>query len=721
MATYPENAAAVGVIDQLMGYGRLAEAEQACRFVLARTPDEARAWTRYGLICFMRGAVVEAEDALRRGVELNPVDSDALNNLSALQFQIGKHDDAEHNARESIRLGNRSAAPWTNLGHIALHRKDAKGAAEAYRRAVAIDGNNLAAWMQLTLCEQELEQWEGAEVAFERTLTLAPQDLGVRANYGWFLTNRGQALRALEVLQPVLIDAAPAVAAWTAAGHARNRLGDRAGAAEAYRMALKFEPKNSFARHGLAVALRMDWKLAEAERVIRELLADEPRFSPGWVLLGGMQREEEAKASFRRALEINPKPGTHSGLLLSMQYGANVDAEALLAAHREWGERYARPLMPAVPPVVMEKKAGERIRLGFVSAGFCRHPVAFLGLPVLEGLDRERFEIACYSDVYAEDAFTERFKRVASKWRVTAGKLNEDVMALVKQDEIDILFDLGGHTEDRLLLFARKPAALQVSWLGYVGTTGVEAVDCLLADRFHVRPGEEDRYIERVLGMPNGYVCYEPPADAPEVTDLPAVANGYVTFGSFNNPAKVSSLTLDVWGEVLRNVPESRLFLKYGGFDQREGQGRIVRELGARGIVEGRLMFSGWSEARELLRAYGQVDLGLDTMPYSGGLTTCEALWMGVPVITYPGKTFASRHATSHLMNAGLPQFVAEDRQGYVRLAVEWAEKLKDLAVLRGQVRERVKGASLCDVPAFARDFGAILDAEWSRRATKKW
>lgn len=716
MATYAENAAAVGAIDQLVGWGMLAEAEQGCRLMLARTPDEALAWARLGLIHFIRGSLPEAEEALQRTVELDPRDSYSLNNLSAVQFQRGRYDEAVGNAREAIRQGNPAASPWINLGHVALKRREWKSAAEAYRRAIAIDANNLDSWMHLTVCEQELGQWAAAEAAFVRSVELAPHDLGLRANFGWFLTNRGKAAQALEVLRPVLVDRVEAAPAWTAAGHALNVLGDRAGAAGAYLNALKHDAKNTFARHGLALALRMDWKLTEAERVIRELLADEPTFSPGWVVLGGMQREEEASLSFQRALELNPKPGTQSSWLLSMQYGANADMTSLLAAHREWGERYARSLMPAVPPVAREKKEGERLKLGFVSAGFCRHPVAFLGLPALERLDRERFEIVCYSDVYAEDAFTARFKQMANKWHVTAGKLNEDVLALVKQDEIDILFDMGGHTEDRLLLFARKPAALQISWLGYVGTTGVEAMDCLLADRFHVRPGEEAGYIEKVLRMPNDYVCYEPPADAPDVADLPAVAKGYVTFGSFNNPAKFSSLTFDVWAEVLRAVPRSRLQLKYGGLDQVEMQTRLRNALITRGIEGGRVLFEGWSESRELLGTYGQVDLGLDTLPYSGGLTTCEAMWMGVPVITYPGKTFASRHSTSHLTNAGLAEFVAEDRDGYVRLAVEWAGRVPELAELRRRLREQVRGSAVGDAEAFAGDFSRVLEGEWVRR-----
>jgi predicted O-linked N-acetylglucosamine transferase (SPINDLY family) len=193
------------------------------------------------------------------------------------------------------------------------------------------------------------------------------------------------------------------------------------------------------------------------------------------------------------------------------------------------------------------------------------------------------------------------------------------------------------------------------------------------------------------------------------MTPLPALSNGYVTFGSFNNPAKLSAMTLDVWAEVLKAVPESRLLLKYGGLDQPEDQGKYRATLGARGIEQERLLFSGWSKTPELLAAYGAVDLALDTMPYSGGLTTCEALWMGVPVITYPGKTFAGRHSTSHLTNAGLPQFVAEDRNGYVKLAAEWAGRPVELADIRMKLRGLLRGSELCNGETFAEGFLGLI------------
>jgi len=234
-------------------------------------------------------------------------------------------------------------------------------------------------------------------------------------------------------------------------------------------------------------------------------------------------------------------------------------------------------------------------------------------------------------------------------------------------------------------------------------------MDFLMADRFHVPDGEECCYTEIVLRMPNGYVCYGPPEDSPEVGPLPAPIAGRVTFGCFNNPVKYSPRILEAWAEILRRVPTARFLIKFAGLDDPQLQQRMWAEFTSRGIEAERIMLEGRSPHAELLAAYNRVDLALDTQPYSGGLTTCEALWMGVPVITFPGQTFAGRHAVSHLTNAGHEQFIAADSAGYIDLAVNWTSRLEELATIRSQMRERVRNSPLCDGPRFARDFLSLL------------
>ena len=274
-----------------------------------------------------------------------------------------------------------------------------------------------------------------------------------------------------------------------------------------------------------------------------------------------------------------------------------------------------------------------------------------------------------------------------------------------------------GHTGRRLLTFAERPAPLQITWAGYVGTTGVTTIDYLLADRFHIRPGEEALYAEQILRMPHAYVCYEGPAFAPEVALLPASTAADFTFGCFNNALKYSPRVLDAWAKILQRMPNSRLLLKTRALKQPELRERIHLHFAQHGIGPQRIVLEGDSPRRELLESYGRVDLALDTQPYSGGVTTCEALWMGVPVVTFPGSTFAGRHSTSHLSNAGLEQFVAADLPGYIELAVHWASRREALAIIRAHLREQMRQSPLCDARQFANDFLALLQAAWQRHS----
>jgi predicted O-linked N-acetylglucosamine transferase (SPINDLY family) len=264
-------------------------------------------------------------------------------------------------------------------------------------------------------------------------------------------------------------------------------------------------------------------------------------------------------------------------------------------------------------------------------------------------------------------------------------------------------------------VFARKPAPIQVSWIGYPGTTGLAAVDCLVADRQQVPERDEALYRERILCLEGGYVAYTPPAEAGPVGPLPARSNGWPTFGCFSNAMKLNEPLLGRWCEILRRLPEARLILKYGRLDEPLVEGRLREQFVRHGIDRQRVEILGHTDRAQHLAAYGRVDLALDTFPYSGGVTTCEALWMGVPVIAWPGATFAGRHSLSHLTAAGLPELVARDADHYVDLAVEWATNLERLEALRAGLRQRVTASPLCDGRRVAEQLARHLVEAWRR------
>jgi protein O-GlcNAc transferase len=427
---------------------------------------------------------------------------------------------------------------------------------------------------------------------------------------------------------------------------------------------------------------------------------------------------DEALACYRRALELKPDfAAAHSNLLLALQYCPGVTPAALAEAHAEYDRRHAASLRGALAQHENVRDRLGRLRLGFVSPDLRRHPVGYFLVRVLENLSRQRHETICYSDRFVKDGLTHRLQTAATQWRDVIGMSDQRLAEQIRADRIDILFDLAGHTaHNRLLVFARKPAPIQIAWNGYSATTGLSAMDYLLADRHVVPEGSRQYYRERVLWMPDGYLCYDPPDGAPPVGPLPSSAKGYATFGSFNNLAKITADVAAVWAKILRRVPAARLVLKYRGLGDDAVNRRYLDLFAAHGVQPQRLELLPPRPDADYLATYHQVDVALDPFPYSGCATTCEALWMGVPVITCPLETFASRHSLSHLSNVGLTEMIARDLDEYVELAVSLAGDLPRLTALRAGLRERMAASPLCDGKRFAANLASVLHDAWEQR-----
>jgi len=359
------------------------------------------------------------------------------------------------------------------------------------------------------------------------------------------------------------------------------------------------------------------------------------------------------------------------------------------------------------------------LRIGYVSPDFFHHPVANFIAPVLAAHDRTAVEVFCYAEVKTPDAVTERLRGLVESphhWRDTNGMSDDSVAAAIRADGIDILIDLAGHTVGaRLLVFARKPAPIQATWLGYPATTGLTQIDWRITDPLADPPGlTDDQYSEKLLRLPTGFNCYQPIDDMPPVAPLPADANGYVTFGCFNHAAKLRDRTLEVWAELLRAVPGSRLCLKHRGFGLPSAAAEYRQDFERRGIPAARLdLISFIDDTRRHLAAYDRVDVALDPFPYNGTTTTCEALWMGVPVVALAGPTHMSRVGVSLLTRAGLPELVADTPARYIEIAAGLAADRERLRTLRAGLRARVAGSSLCDAARVTRELETALRQVW--------
>ena len=394
-----------------------------------------------------------------------------------------------------------------------------------------------------------------------------------------------------------------------------------------------------------------------------------------------------------------------SNLLSSHHYRWNVTPAELLTLHEQWNERYAAALAPQFRPTWPARK-DRRLRVGFVSADFGYHPVTRFVLPMFEGLDPQRCVKIAYSDRIEIDPLTERVRQSADEWRGIFGASDEQVAEQMRRDELDIFVDLAGHTaRNRLLVFARRVAPLQVTWLGYEGTTGLTEMDVLIADRFTIPPELEPHYRERVVRMPHDYVTYLPPLHDPTVAELPCERRGYVTFGSISNPAKLNDDVLQTWAELLRRVDNARLLLMFRHLDEPAVSERFLAKFREQGIAPERIELRGWQPPRQFYACYSEIDVVVDPWPFNGGATTCDALWMGVPVLTWPRETFASRHSLSHLSNIGITETIAQSRSDYVARGVELAGDMPRLRHYRQTLREQLRHSPLCAGEAFANDW----------------
>jgi predicted O-linked N-acetylglucosamine transferase (SPINDLY family) len=697
--------------------GRLPLAEEIYRRVLAVEPDQPDALRLLGVLCQQRGQLAAAETWLRRAIHAWPAQAESHNSLGITLKAQGRFEEAAACYRQAWELDPSSASAASNLGNV-LHALGRLGEAEAwFGRALDLNSRLPEAHNSLGLTYQAQGRLDEAVASYRRALDLRPAYAEAHLNLAAALKAQGNLEPAIAGYREGLRLRPNVPEAFNNLGNALQARGDWAEAADCYRQALQLKPDYAEAEYNLANTWKAQGRLSEAVEAYRRAVAQNPHLVEARNNLGnalqGQGRLDEAIASFRQALGQKPDhAGAHSNWIHALEHRPGITQAELASVQAEFERRHASPLRATWQPHRNSRDADRRLRLGFVSADLGCHPVGYFLIRVLEHLDSAQAEVVCYCDRERPDRLTARFRQVAAQWRDSLRLGDEQLTEQIRADEIDILFDLAGHTaRNRLLVFARKPAPVQITWAGYPGGTGLAAMDYLLADRHQVPPGAEPFYHERVLRMPDSYVCYDPPDDAPPVSPLPATDAGRITFASFNNPAKVNPEVIAVWQQILRRVPGSRLLMKYFAFDDR---GVAARYLDMFGAEAERVELSGWSPHAELLARYNEIDIALDSFPYSGGLTTCEALWMGVPVVTCPGATFASRHALSHLSAAGLTETIAADRAEYVERAVGLARDLPRLAALRADLRGRMARSPLCDGERFAEDLMRVLRTVWS-------
>ena len=638
--------------------GNFELAEQLAKALTQKSPSHSFGWKVLGAITQQTGRLQDSLASMKQAIRLAPNDPETHSNLGNALQELRRLTEAEASYREALRLKSDYAQAHNNLGNVL------KG----------------------------LGRFTEAEASYREALRLK-RDY-VEAHY-----NLGFTLNLLERLTE---------------------------AETSYREAIRLKPDLAKAHNNLGIALKDFGRLTEAEASYREALRLKPDYARAYANLGNILKDlgriSEAERSYREAIRLKPDYAeAHSNLLFSLNYVESLSTEAALMEAKRYGSAVS---FRAVPKFTSWETPRDvtKLRIGFVSGDFRNHPVGYFIEGLIKHLDQDQFELVAFPTTPKTNELTIRIKPHFHEWIPIFGKSDLEAATLIHQKGIQVLIDLSGHTaHNRLPVFAYKPAPVQLTWLGYCGTTGVQEIDYLLGDAYATPVEEENHFVETIWRMPESYICLTPPQQEVQIDVLPAQRNGYVTFGSFNNLSKMTDAVVSLWARILSCVEHSRLFLKTKQFnDERTVQDTIERFRKC-GIQADRLIIEGTTPSHIAhLKAYNRVDIALDTFPYNGVTTSAEALWMGVPVITKKGKRFIAHNGESIAHNAGQANWIAEDLDDYVRKAKLFAADLEALAKTRSGLRAQVLTSPLFDSRRFARNFEEAMTAMYYKAATRR-
>ena len=546
-------------------------------------------------------------------------------------------------------------------------------------------------------------------------VTLSPQDSEAHNNLGVTLKELGKLDEAEASYRKAIALKPDYAEAYSNLGNALKELGKLDEAEASYRQAIALKSDYAEAHSNLGVTLTELGKLDEAEASYRQAIALKPDYARAHSNLGNSLKElgrlDEAEASYRQAIALKPDfIQAHDNLL--MLTGSMLFNEVL---YKESAADFAKAIDGAIASrfnTWLHSRDRESLRIGFVSGDLRSHPVGYFIESLLMELQSSPVELFAYPTTSESDAVTTRIKPLFDMWSPLVGLDDDKAAQKIYGDGIHILIDLSGHTaKNRLPIFARKPAPIQISWLGYFASTGLPEIDYILGDPYVTPLTDADHFVETIWQLPETYLCFTPPDDELAVAPLPASTNGFITFGCFNNLARMTDEVVAVRAAILHAVPESKLFLKDKQLDHEAGRRRVLSRFAAFDIEANRLVLKGKSSRIQYFSCYNRVDIALSPFPYGGGTTSVEGLWMGVPVIAKKGNHFLSHLGECIAHNSGLSDWIAVDNEDYVKKAVAFSSDLQSLSALRRGMREQILNTPLLDAPRFARHLEEALRA----------
>ncbi|MET4295367.1 putative O-linked N-acetylglucosamine transferase (SPINDLY family) [Bradyrhizobium sp. LB8.2] len=698
------------------GQGRYAETEALCSEILKALPDHVDATHLLGMCAHDGRRLEEAQELLERVIAIDPRLHDAHNNLATVHFDLGNYEEARRCQERAIALKPNFAVALTNLGNTLMHLGLFGQAIDLHERAIKAKPDCADAFCNRGMVEMMIGQFARAKDSFDRALLFQPHHAEAIVGKGMVsmeLRHHDEAA-AKFALALAIKPGSPRILAQRGRLHFELSRLDQALAD--FDAALAISPKLELALRGKAQTCLLQGKTAQAIAAATSLIEQNPRSEIGVALMGfaySHQGEIDTAIEYLdAALAIRPDYSEAiRGKIFLQDYRAEADFVVQQAVRRDWwdliGAKLPRRELPK-RPLDPEK----RIVVGYVASEFQQHSAALTLLPVLNHHDHARFEIICYYCWPTQDEYTAKFKSLADVW-VNAWQLSDDELAdRIQADNVDILIDVSGHTTgNRLPVFARKPAPIQVTGFGHATGTGLQTMDYVLADPIFIPPSVRHLFAEKIHDLPC-LITIEPVSDL-QPSELPMLRNGYVTFGVFNRIYKISDAAIRVWSRVMREVPGSKIILKHGLLDDPLLRDSLIARFVALGIAEENITCMGSTSRNDHLLAFAKVDISLDTFPQNGGISTWESLYKGVPVVAKLGNGASSRAGASIVAAVGLGDWVAEDDEGYAKIACRYAAQPSHLAKLRAELPAQIAASPAGNVGVYTREVEAGYRQFW--------
>ncbi len=667
--------------------GLLEPAETLYRVVLAHLPEQADALHFLGLIQHIRGQRIAAREMLLRSVAIKPDVAMYQKNIGLFFAAVGEVDDAVAALRRALQLNPAEPDAAGRLGQLLLAANRPAEAAEVYRAVLRASPGDAGARARLAFSLENAGDFEQAIIEYQNAVAADPKLIMARFNLPMAMLAAGHRDEALRAVESLIAEFPNEPRLRTNLGNVLVAVGRHADAIAAFTASVDLSGGHPDALANLATHQLQ--------------LGD---------VAGSIQ-------TYHRAIAAAPtEPTLLTDLLWAMQHRGDADDAESVSHHRLYDQRFVQPLVGEQVPHDHSPDPHRRLRVGFVSCDFRHHPVAFFFEPMLAALPREKLEITLYNVLAAQDETTGRLKQRADRWRDVASLDPAGLARLVGDDQIDILIDLSGQTgHHRLLTFARKPAPVQMTWLGYPNGSGVSAIDFRITDPIADPAGwNEKNYLETLVRLPDCFACFAPIENAPPISPLPAVTNGHATFASVGRLGKLNETMLQAWKAILDRLPESRLVVIATGLSEPSIERVFVDRLIAVGIDPARVRRVGNLSFDAFLQMHAEFDLVLDTAPFNGHTTTVQSLWMGVPAVTLAGRAHRSRMGASVMQNAGLGEFVIDDFTKYIDRAVALAGDVPKLSAIRSGMRQRLLSSPLMDARTFAGHFESLLRQAWA-------